>query len=115
MFIFGWFRPLSEAIEHLLQVHLVGATCELIPSVIESIIFDGLFAAVINLTMDDIPIRPSKEYLEQKEASQTKVAKTCTDYLKKSKPRYLPSATVAHTAKKPPSPKKPSPSKKEIY
>lgn len=64
--------------------------------------------------MDDIPIRPSKEYLEQA-VSQAKPAKSCTDYLRKSKPRYLPSATAAQIARKPPSPKKPSPSKKEIY
>lgn len=65
--------------------------------------------------MDDMPIRPSKEYLEQKENSQPKVVKTCTDYLKKSKPRYLPSATVAQLAKKPVSPHKPSPTKRQIY
>jgi hypothetical protein len=66
--------------------------------------------------MDDLPIRPSKEYLEQQELlAKQRAAKTSTDYLKKSKPRYMPSSTAAQLPKKSPEHKKQSPSKKAIY
>lgn len=62
--------------------------------------------------MDDLPIKPSKEYLEQAQKANERQVRQQTNFLKKSNSKCLP--CYPDNIKEPPK-KTPSFSKKQIY